>query len=50
MILLNFKIQTDPLIQARWPDFVLIYKNKKNMLSCGFAVPIDHNEKIKGKG
>ena len=54
----DFKIQTDHLISARWPDQVIVKKKKKKKKrkrkrkkrTCwivDFAVPVDHRVKLK---
>ena len=46
-LLWDFDIQTDPLISARKPDFIIINKNKKISKIVKFAVPTDHRLKLK---
>ena len=46
-ILWGFEIQMNHLIQARKPNLVSINKKKKNSLSTGFSIPVDHRGKIK---
>ena len=43
-ILLDFDIQTDQLISARWPDLVIANKNKRNCCLVDFAVPTEKNK------
>ena len=42
----DFEIQTDYLVSARWPDLVIInkQKEKKTCQIVNFAVPADHSE------
>ena len=40
----DFKIETDHLISARWPDLIIII-NKKRVMD--FAMPADHRVKLK---
>ena len=42
----NFNIQTDHLISARRPDFIIINKKKKICKIVDFAVPADHRIKL----
>ena len=49
-LLWDFEIQTNHLISARQPDFVIVnYKKKKkrNYQIVEFAVPVDHRVKLK---
>ena len=46
----DFSIQTDHLIAARRPDFIIINNKKKKMRICNivdFAVPADHRINLK---
>ena len=44
----DFDIQTDHLISARRPDFIIINKKKKRTYRVvDFAVPADHRLKLK---
>ena len=42
----DFDIQTDHLISARRPDFIIINKKKKICKTVDFAVPADHRIKL----
>ena len=42
-----FEIQTDHLIQARWPDLVIINNKKRTCQIVDFAVSADHRVKLK---
>ena len=46
-ILWGFEIQRDPLILARRPGQVSIYKKKRSCYLMDFAVPADHRGKFK---
>ena len=46
-LLWDFDIQTDQLILARRPDFIIINKRKKICKIVDFAVPADHRIKLK---
>ena len=43
----DFEIQTDHLILARWPDFMIVNKKKRTIWIMDFAVSVDHRVKIK---
>ena len=43
----DFDIQTDHLISARRPNFIIINKKKKICKIVDFAVPADHRIKLK---
>ena len=43
----DFDIQTDHLISAWRPDFIIINKKKKIFKIVNFAVPADHRIKLK---
>ena len=46
-VLWDFEIQTDHLISARRPDFVIINKKKSTCRIVDFAVLADHRVKLK---
>ena len=46
-LLWDFEIQTDHLISARQPDFIIINRKKRTCLSVDFAVPAEHKVKLK---
>ena len=46
-LLWDFDIQTDHVISARRPDFIIINKIKKICKIVDFAVPADHRIKLK---
>ena len=48
-LLLDFDIQTDHLISARRPDFIVIYKKKRKRICkiVDFAVPANYKIKLK---
>ena len=46
-LLWDFDIQTDLLISARRPDFIIINQKKKIFKIVDFAVPADHRIKLK---
>ena len=43
----DFDIQTNHLISARRPDFIIIKKKKRTCNIVNFAVPADHRIKLK---
>ena len=49
IIVCDFNIQTDHLIPARRPDFIIINKKKKKRICniVDFAVPEDHRINLK---
>ena len=46
-VLWDFKIQTDHLILARWPDLAIVNKKKRTCQIVDFAIPKDHRVKLK---
>ena len=46
-LLWDFDIQTDHLISARRPDFIIINKIKRTFKIVDFAVSVDHRIKLK---
>ena len=46
-ILWDFEIQTDHLISVRQPDRVMFKKQRRSCRKVDFAVPADHNAKLK---
>ena len=46
-LLWDFDIQTNHLISARRPDFIIINKKKRTRKIVAFAVPVDHRIKLK---
>ena len=45
LIVLDFGINTDHIISARWPDLLLIDKKKRDLVD--FAVSVDHGVEVK---
>ena len=43
----DFKIQTDHLISAKQPDYIVINKEKRTCLVVDFVIPADHRVKLK---
>ncbi len=46
-LLWDFEIQTDHLISARRPNFIIINKKERTCRIVNFAVPADHRVKLK---
>ena len=45
-LLLDFKIQTEHLISARWSDLIIINNKKENLQNCGLCrVKLKEREK-----
>ena len=47
IFLLEFEIQTDPLISARQPDLIMVHKKEKSCRIVDFTVLENHRVKLK---